>query len=129
MTAAVAVPENDHARRYLDKIKLSPSKRNLTVAARRVHNSGRLAELGAHMCDGIVRTRVVDDGDTEMMAPGNIIAEVWVHAKVASDWAALARAVMGLHEVATSRGQLLVLAIYRATWADRARSWLSWRLG
>jgi hypothetical protein len=120
---------NTHALRLLSARKLDPSPGNIRYASRRVLAAGRLAELGAHMIPGILRVSSVEHGDADMMASGAIMAEVWLDAP-AHEWDRRAREVMQLEQIAASRPKplRLMLAIYRASWLDRMRERLAWRL-
>lgn len=115
-----------HALRLLTARGMSPSKRNLTWAQRREHAAGRLAELGGHMVQGLVRARVVEYGDADAMTPGTMLAEVWVEAGTSSEWLRRANSLLELEARATERGLRLVLAVHRARPRDKLVERLRW---
>lgn len=123
--------ENDtttHELRLLDKLKLDSSPSNLAFARRRVFRAGRLSEFGAHMAEGVLAVEVVDHGGPDYMQEGHVFARVVLDASAADFGKAAAALQEGLEGVAASRGQLLMLAVYRATARDRRRAWLRWTL-
>ena len=116
---------NAHALRLLSSTQLDESPGNIAYAARRVLAAGRLAELGAHMIPGVLRVSSVEHGDPDMMAPGSIMAEVWLDAPP-HEWRRQADKVMQLEHVAAERGLRLMVAVYRASKLDRVRERLAW---
>lgn len=123
MTAATTGP----ALRLLAARKLDASPANLAYANRRVRAAGRLALLGVEaMVPGLLRTRVLEHGEVDAMAPGTMTAECWLDARDITEWRQRAGKLLQLEQVAGAQGLRLVVAVHRASKWDRLRERLAW---
>lgn len=116
----------NHALRLLEARKLDPSPANISWASRRVRAAGRLASLGAHMVPGLLRTRVLEHGEVDMMAPGTITAECWLDARDVAEWRHRAAQLLQLEQAAAAQQLRLVVAVHRVSRWDRLRERLAW---
>lgn len=123
-------PSLTHEYSLLKHLGMDPSRANLAFARRRVMRAGRLAQLGAHMVDGVLDVQVIDHGGPDYMAEGDVFARVLLDAPESDLGARALQLEQGLAEVAQSRGQRLMLAVYRATerdcWRERVRWAFRW---
>lgn len=116
---------------WADSLGLSPSSEVLAMAGRRICACGRLAQLPPllHLA-WIVRVEVLEHGDgPPHLAEGTAHATVWV---MGPNDAVVQRHATQVHQVVQSTawdaGQLLTVAVRRASWRDRLRAWLRWQV-
>lgn len=114
------------ARSWASDRGLAPTPGVLGMARRRIRAWGPLAQTPlVHL--PVVRVRVLQHG-SDLVAPGCVLAEIWVSAR---DDEQTQRLASEIHRVIEQKvwpgGQLVVAAVHRARAWDRWRAWWEWR--